>query len=336
MLLDSFVLATFSRHSDDLLLLVCIPNWSRLIYNKATLEVPVTGDIGGTPCVETFFHKDTGTFTHVVFECDGGAAAIIDPVLDFDAASASTATTSADAVITFTHQHRLDVEWILETHAHADHLSAGDYLRDTLEAKLAIGRGIVDVQRHFKKLFGLGAEFVADGHQFDRLFEDGDRFMIGSFQARVLATPGHTGDSLTYVIGYAAFVGDTVFAPDIGSARCDFPGGDAKTLYASIRRILALPDGTRLFLCHDYPPASRSATAEISIDAQIANNVHVGGDKDEKAFVAMRQARDSTLPVPRLLLPALQVNIRGGRLPDPDSGGVAYLRLPLNVFGKRP
>ncbi|MEO8743046.1 MAG: MBL fold metallo-hydrolase [Lysobacteraceae bacterium] len=287
------------------------------------------------PCVETFFHSDTGTFTHVIHAGDGSAAAIIDPVLDYDAASARTTTFSADAVLAFVREHSLRVEWILETHAHADHLSAGGYLRDTLGATLAIGRGIVDVQRTFKKLFGLGDDFVADGHQFDQLFDDGDMFAIGEIEARVLATPGHTGDSLTYVIGDTAFVGDTVFAPDVGTARCDFPGGDATRLYASIRKILALPQDTRLFLCHDYPPAGRDETAESSIAAQSAHNMHIGSDKDEKTFVAMRNARDAGLPVPRLLLPALQVNIRGGRLPSADANGIAYLRLPLNQLGKK-
>ncbi|MEO8743595.1 MAG: MBL fold metallo-hydrolase, partial [Lysobacteraceae bacterium] len=246
-----------------------------------------------------------------------------------------TTTFSADAVLAFVREHSLRVEWILETHAHADHLSAGGYLRDLLGAKLAIGRGIVDVQQTFKKLFDLGDEFVADGRQFDRLFDDGDVFAIGDIEARVLATPGHTGDSLTYVIGDAAFVGDTVFAPDVGTARCDFPGGDAARLYASIRKILALPQDTRLFLCHDYPPAGREVTAETSIAAQSAHNVHVGGDKDEKTFVAMRNARDAGLPVPRLLLPALQVNIRGGSMPQADANGIAYLRLPLNQLGRK-
>ena len=294
--------------------------------------MPIAAD--NRPLVEAFFHKDTGTFTYVVHAGDGSDAAIIDPVLDYDAVSARTSTLSADAVLAFVRAHALRVGWILETHAHADHLSAGGYLRDVLGAQLAIGRGIVDVQAYFKQLFGLGDGFVADGRQFDRLFDDGEVFPIGHLEVRVVATPGHTGDSLTYVVGDAAFVGDTVFAPDIGTARCDFPGGDAARLYASIRKILALPQGTRLFLCHDYPPSGRDAAAESSIAAQSAHNMHVGGDKDEKTFVAMRNARDAGLPVPRLLLPALQVNIRGGRLPEADANGIAYLRLPLNRFGK--
>ena len=296
----------------------------------------VTTTSENRPRVETFFDKDTGTFSHVVYDRAGGTAAIIDPVLDYEMASARTCTVSADALLAFVHANRLHVEWVLETHAHADHLSAGGYLRDRLGAKLAIGRGIVEVQARFKALFGLGDEFIADGRQFDRLFEDGDSFRIGRCEACVLATPGHTDDGLTYLIGDAAFVGDTVFAPEIGTARCDFPGGDARQLFESIRKIMALPADTRLFLCHDYPPAGRQPAAESSIAAQASANVHVGGSANESDFVSMRNARDATLPVPRLLLPALQVNIRGGRLPDAEADGVAYLRLPMNQFGGKP
>ncbi len=286
--------------------------------------------------VESFFHKDTGTFTHVVHEGNDSGAAIIDPVLDYDAVAARTSTASADAVLVFVHEHRLKVEWILETHAHADHLSAGGYLHDALGAPLAIGRGIVNVQAHFKSLFGLGSDFAADGSQFDRLFADGETFQVGSLPARAIATPGHTGDSLTYLIGDVAFIGDTLFAPDIGTARCDFPGGDAAELYRSIRKILALPATTRLFLCHDYPPAARAPTAESSIDAQTERNMHIGNRAAENDFVALRTARDAGLPVPRLILPALQVNIRGGRLPAADANGIRYLRLPLDQIGKKP
>ncbi len=290
---------------------------------------------GGRPTVAAFFHSDTGTFTYVVHAGEGAAAAIVDPVLDYDAVSARTGTASADAVLAYVREHRMDVAWILETHAHADHLSAGAYLRDQLGAKLAIGRGIVSVQARFKQLFGLGEEFVADGRQFDRLFDDGDTFLIGGLGARVLATPGHTDDSLTYVIGDAAFIGDTMFAPDIGTARCDFPGGDARRLYGSIQEILALPVDTRLFLCHDYPPAGRGLMSQSSIAVQAQDNIHVGRGATEDAFFAMRTSRDAGLPVPRLLLTALQVNIRGGRLPDAGSNGIAYLKLPLNQLGHR-
>jgi glyoxylase-like metal-dependent hydrolase (beta-lactamase superfamily II) len=283
------------------------------------------------PEVESFFHKDTGTWTHVVH--DGEAGAIIDPVLDYDAAAARTATTSADAVLAFVRQRGLRIGWILETHAHADHLSAAGYLHDTLAAPIAIGRGIVDVQAHFKPVFGLGDDFAADGSQFDRLLDDGDVLPVGSLRVRAMATPGHTRDGLTYIAGDAAFVGDTLFAPDIGTARCDFPGGDATQLYASIRRILALPPLTRLFLCHDYPPPARAAWRETTIACEAQENVQIGGDVGGADFVAKRRARDATLPVPRLLLPALQVNIRGGRLPPADADGRRYLRLPLDRMG---
>jgi glyoxylase-like metal-dependent hydrolase (beta-lactamase superfamily II) len=284
------------------------------------------------PEVESFFHKDTGTWTHVVH--DGAAAAIVDPVLDYDAAAARTSTAGADAVLAFVRQHALRVGWILETHAHADHLSAAGYLRDALGAPVAIGRGIVAVQAHFKRVFGLGDDFVADGSQFDRLLDDGDALSIGSLAVRALATPGHTADSLTYVVGDAAFIGDTLFAPDLGTARCDFPGGDAAQLYASIRRILALPESTRLFLCHDYPPPARTPWRETTVACEAKENVHVGGGVGVDDFIAKRRARDATLPVPRLLLPALQVNIRGGRLPPADADGQRYLRLPLNRIGR--
>ena len=290
----------------------------------------MSGTSKPAPRVETFFEKDTGTFSYVVYDEVGGTAAIIDPVLDYDAVSARTSTHAADALLAFVGTNALRVAWILETHAHADHLSAAAYLRGRLGARLAIGRGIVGVQKTFKTLFGLGDAFVADGTQFDRLFDDGDTFAIGSCEARVLATPGHTDDSLTYVIGDAAFIGDTIFAPDIGTARCDFPGGDARRLYGSIRKILALPAETRLFLCHDYPPASRGLMPQSSIAAQARDNIHIGHGATEDVFVAMRTTRDAGLPVPRLILPALQVNIRGGCLPDAEANGIAYLRLPLN------
>jgi glyoxylase-like metal-dependent hydrolase (beta-lactamase superfamily II) len=226
----------------------------------------------------------------------------------------------------------LQTAWILETHAHADHLSAAGYLHDALDAPIAIGRGIVAVQAHFKPVFGLGDDFAADGSQFDRLLDDGDALPVGSLRVRAMATPGHTRDGLTYVVGEAAFIGDTLFASDIGTARCDFPGGDARQLYASIRRILALPAATRLFLCHDYPPPARGARRETTIACVAQENVHIGG-AGESDFIATRRARDATLRVPRLLLPALQVNIRGGRLPAPDADGCRYLRLPLDRIG---
>ncbi|HEY4145799.1 MBL fold metallo-hydrolase [Pinirhizobacter sp.] len=285
------------------------------------------------PSVEVFFHKDTATFTYVVHHAH--SAVVIDPVLDYDAAAARTSTTSADQVAAFVRDRQLNVAWILETHAHADHLSAGYYLRDVLGAQLAIGRKIVAVQSHFKTLFDLGDDFMPDGTQFDRLLGEGDELVAGQLSVRVMATPGHTEDGLTYLIGDMAFIGDTLFAPDIGTARCDFPGGDAALLYRSIQKILSLPADTRIFLCHDYPPQSRTQTPETSIAAQRESNVHVGRGIAEETFVDMRCARDSNLAVPRLILPALQVNIRGGRLPAPDKNGVAFLRLPLNQIGPK-
>ena len=281
--------------------------------------------------VVPFFHAGTSTYAYVVSDPASGAAAIVDPVLDFDLKSGRTATLFADALIAQAHQTKLDVQWILETHAHADHLSAGAYLKEQLGARLAIGAGIVDVQRHFKRVFNLGDEFRADGSDFDRLFGDGDTFALGALECRVLATPGHTPDSVTYVIGDAAFIGDTLFAPDVGSARCDFPDGDARALYRSIQSILGLPGDTRLCLAHDYPPSGRQPRAMVTIAEQRGANIHVK-DLDEEGYVLLREVRDRTLAHPQLLLPAIQVNIRGGRLPPPDDNGTSYLRIPLNAI----
>ena len=285
------------------------------------------------PLVESFRDPLTSTFSHVVYDAPGGHAASIDPVLDYVGPSARTTTVLADRLLTFVRKHELKVEWILETHAHADHLSAGGYLREQLGAKLAIGRGIVSVQERFKQLFNLGQDFVADGSQFDHLFNEGETFAFGGLTGHTLATPGHTDDSLTYVIGDAAFIGDTMFAPDTGTARCDFPGGDAHKLYDSIHKIFALPAQTRVFLCHDYPPGDREPAAQTSVAAQETSNVHVRESVSEVDFVQMRTERDASLPEPKLILPALQVNIRGGRLPPPDGNGISYLRLPLNQIG---
>jgi glyoxylase-like metal-dependent hydrolase (beta-lactamase superfamily II) len=285
------------------------------------------------PQVRSFHDPATATFTYVVYDQPGGRAAVVDPVLDYDPAGARTTTHSADRVLDFLREQRLGLDWVLETHAHADHLTAAAYLKARTGAKVAIGRGITAVQARFKALFGLEESFPTDGSQFDRLFDDGDTFRIGALEGRAMATPGHTDDSLTYVIGDAAFVGDTVFAPETGTARTDFPGGDAHKLFRSIRRLFDLPAGTRLFLCHDYPADGRDPRAETSLDAQRADNVHVGGQVGEDAFVLARTARDATLPPPRLILPALQVNIRAGDLPPADANGIRYLRLPLNQLG---
>lgn len=282
------------------------------------------------PQVESFYDPATSTFTYVVFDRDGGRAVIIDPVLDFDPIAARTSTQSADQVLVFLVDRRLTVDWILETHVHADHLSGAAHLKQKTGGKIAIGRGVTRLQERFAALFGLGESFPTDGSQFDRLLDDDEAFEFGSLRGYALATPGHTEDSLTYVIGDAAFVGDTLFAPDTGTARTDFPGGDARTLYRSIQKLLSLPEHTRLFLCHDYPSTDRSVSGETSIADQKANNIHVQQDVSEEGFVKMRTERDKTLAVPKLLLPSLQVNIRAGNLPPPDANGVRYLRLPLD------
>jgi glyoxylase-like metal-dependent hydrolase (beta-lactamase superfamily II) len=259
------------------------------------------------------------------------AAAIVDPVLDFDPASGRTATRSADALVAYVQERGLKVEWILETHAHADHLSAGDYLRRKLGAKIAIGAEIGRVQQAFARLFAFEPGFAADGSQFDRLFKDGDSFRIGALEAHVLHTPGHTPACVTYLVGDAAFVGDTLFMPDYGTARADFPGGDAATLYRSIRRILDLPAETRLFLCHDYMAPKRDRFAwETTVGAERRDNIHVRDGISEQAFVTTRKERDAKLAVPRLLFPSVQVNVRAGALPPAEANGTAYLKIPLN------
>jgi glyoxylase-like metal-dependent hydrolase (beta-lactamase superfamily II) len=287
------------------------------------------------PQVRPFFHSPSNTWSYVVAEGDGSAGAIVDPVLDFDAKSGRTGTASAQALLDEARARGLRIEWILETHAHADHLSAAQWLKARLPgAKVAIGEGIRAVQRTFASLFGLGdgGGFVADGSQFDHLFRDGDRFEIGALQARVIAVPGHTGDGCAYLVGDALFTGDSLFMPDAGSARCDFPGADAATLYRSIRRLFELPVETRVFVCHDYGPGGRAVACETTIGAQRRDNIHARDGVDEASFVAMRQARDATLEVPALLLPALQVNIRAGALPEPEGNGIRYLKLPLDAL----
>lgn len=279
--------------------------------------------------VHSDFDPATGTWSHVVWDRDGGAAVIVDPVLDFDPASGHIGYTSAQRLVDFLRSRSLRLHWILETHAHADHLSAGDWLRATLGGAIAVGRGITTVQRHFKALFDLGDDQVPVGGCFDRLLDDGETLTAGEMSIRVLATPGHTPDGVTFLIGDAAFIGDTLFSPEQGTARCDFPGGDPYTLYRSIRRLLELPSGTRLFLCHDYPGDARLPTPVTSIEAQRRGNIHVRDGIDAQQFVQLRRARDATLAAPRLLLPSLQVNIRAGMLPAPAANGTRYLKLPL-------
>ena len=284
------------------------------------------------PLVQAFFDPATWTISYVLYEAPGSACAIIDPVLDYDPKSGRTRTASAERIVAFVREHDLKVEWILETHAHADHMSAGAWLRSQLGGKLAIGENIRTVQEVFRDIFNLEPEFRADGTQFDHLFAAGERFRIGNLDAQVWFVPGHTPACAAYLIGDAVFVGDTLFMPDVGSARCDFPGGDARTLYASVRRILALPPQTRIYVCHDYPPAGRAVRWETSVAEQRADNIHVRDGIAEAEFVAMRTARDRTLEMPTLILPSIQVNIRAGEPPPAEGNGMRYLKIPLNAL----
>lgn len=287
----------------------------------------------GRPQVETFFHEPTFTATHVVWDPGSRRAAIVDSVLDFDHKSGRTRTAAADRVAAFVRERKLQVDWILETHAHADHLTAAPYLKSLVGGQIGIGAKIEAVQKTFAAIFNAEPSFKTDGSQFDRLFADGDDFAIGGLQARVLHTPGHTPACVTYVIGDAAFVGDTLFMPDYGTARADFPGGDAATLYRSIERILSLPPETRLFLCHDYKAPGRDRFAwQTSVAAERQSNIHVRDGVSQEAYVAMRTERDKHLDMPLLILPSIQVNMRAGHFPPSDSNGVAYLKLPLNLL----
>ncbi|KNY11511.1 MAG: MBL fold metallo-hydrolase [Achromobacter sp.] len=280
------------------------------------------------PQIQAFFDSVTATVTYVVH--DGSACAIIDSVLDYDPKSGRSSTTSADRVVDYVREQKLQTQWLLETHAHADHLSAAPYLQRQLGGVIAIGQSIRTVQGVFKQVFNLEPEFQLDGSQFGHLFADGETFQIGQLQATAIHVPGHTPADMAYLIGDAAFVGDTMFMPDVGTARCDFPGGDAHELYRSIQRLLALPGDTRLFMCHDYPPASRKAQWQTSVAEQRAANIHVREGTSEDAFVAMRTQRDATLSMPTLILPAIQVNIRAGHFPPAEDNGVRYLKIPVN------
>jgi len=286
------------------------------------------------PQVTSFFHEPTFTASHVVADPGTGRAAVVDSVLDFDEKAGRTSTVAADEIVAFVEMNGLKVDWLLETHAHADHLSAAPYLQAKLGGKLAIGEGITAVQEVFGKVFNEGTEFRRDGSQFDRLFADGDAFAIGDIAAVALHVPGHTPADMAYVIGDAAFVGDTMFMPDYGTARADFPGGDARQLYRSVRRLMGLPDETRVFLCHDYKalPNRTHFAWETTMAAEKAGNVHVHEGVSEEAFVAMRTARDATLDMPNLILPSVQVNMRAGHFPEAEDNGVRYLKLPLNVL----
>lgn len=286
--------------------------------------------------VESLFDDATSTFSHIVLDRATMQCAIVDSVLDYDPASGRTSTASAERLIARVRELGASVQWLLETHVHADHLSAAPFLQRALGGQLAIGRHITTVQETFGRLFNAGAEFARDGSQFDRLFDDGDAFAIGGLQATALHTPGHTPACMTYVVRdgdeTVAFVGDTLFRPDYGTARCDFPGGDAATLYRSIRRVLALPPQTRLYLCHDYPREGHAPQPVTTVAEQRAANVHVHDGVAEADFVAMRRARDATLKMPTLMLPSVQVNMRAGHLPPAEDNGVRYLKIPLDVF----
>lgn len=301
--------------------------------NRATEQIErARADTALRPTIAGFFDEATNTVSYVVHDAATREAAIIDSVLDFDAASGRTSNGSADRMIEYVEANGLSVIWLIETHAHADHISAAPYLQDKLGGKLAIGRGIIRVQEVFGKLFNADTDFERDGSQFDHLFDDGDTFMLGSLEGIALHVPGHTPADMAFAIGNAAFVGDTLFMPDFGTARADFPGGDAGELFRSIRRILSLPDETRLFLCHDYKAPGRDKFAwETTVGRQRRENVHVKDGTTEAEFVAMRTARDKTLAMPNLILPSVQVNIRGGRLPEPEDNGVAYIKIPINA-----
>ena len=280
------------------------------------------------PNIEAFFDFETGTVSYVVYDQPGGRCAIVDPVLDYDPKASRTSTVGADKLIAFIMAKRLTTEWILETHAHADHISSAAYLKKKLGGKTAIGREIPTVQKTFKKIFNLGPAFVPDGKHFDHLFSDGEVLTIGKLTAKVIFTPGHTPADLSYQCEDAIFVGDTLFMPDVGTARADFPGGDARRLFRSIRKLLEQPPETRLFMCHDYPLPSRHARWESTVAEQRAHNIHVRDGISEDEFVAMRKARDATLDMPTLLLPSVQVNVRAGEMPLAEENGISYLKIP--------
>lgn len=285
--------------------------------------------------IQSFFDAKTWTVSYVVTDLGTRQAAIIDPVLDYDFKSGHTDTNAADAVLAYVKAEGLTVQWILETHAHADHLSGARYLQAQVGGQIAIGEHIREVQATFKKIYNLERTFLPDGSQFDHLFQDGEVFKIGDVEATALLVPGHTPADMAYLVDGAVFVGDTLFMPDVGTARADFPGGDAHVLYRSIRRLLALPSETRVFVCHDYPLKGREARWQTTIAEQKASNIHVRDGIGEAEFVAMRKARDATLEVPTLILPSIQVNVRAGQLPPADENGIAYLRIPLNAMPRR-
>ena len=284
------------------------------------------------PDIEAFFHEPTFTFSYVVSDPESGKCVIIDSVLDFDPKSARTSTEAADRITAFVTDKGLAAEWILETHVHADHLSGASCLRERLDAPIGIGEHVTEVQATFKNVFNAEPGFATDGSQFDRLFQDGETFSVGGLTLSVMHTPGHTPACLTYLVADAAFIGDTLFMPDYGTARADFPGGDARVLYRSIQKLLALPPQTRLFMCHDYMPGGRPLAWESSVADERAENIHVHDGISEDEYVTIRNARDKTLDMPVLLLPSVQVNMRAGHLPPPEDNGISYLKLPLNAL----
>jgi glyoxylase-like metal-dependent hydrolase (beta-lactamase superfamily II) len=288
-----------------------------------------------TTTTEAFFDPPTGTVSYVVADLATRRAAVIDPVLDFDLRCGRTGTRSIDAVMAHLRGHDLHVDWILETHAHADHLSGARALQQHVGGRIAIGENIRAVQATFKKIYNLERSFLPDGTQFDHLFKDGETFSIGASEVTALLVPGHTPADMAYLVDGCVFVGDTLFMPDVGSARADFPGGDAHQLYRSMRRLLSLPPETTMYVCHDYPPADRSPQWQTTVAEQRASNIHAHDGIDEAAFVAMREARDATLEVPALILPSLQVNVRAGQLPPAEDDGVSYLKTPLNTLAGR-
>ncbi|MAU96567.1 MAG: MBL fold metallo-hydrolase [Fulvimarina sp.] len=294
------------------------------------MTYPVHLDV--KPEVKGFFDPATNTISYVVRDPASKACAIVDSVMDIDYAAGRISYDHADAIIAHVKAHDLTVEWLIETHVHADHLSAAPYLQQRLGGKLGIGRSITVVQETFGKIFNEGTEFQRDGSQFDRLFDDGDTYSVGQMECLAIHTPGHTPACMTHVMGDAAFVGDTLFMPDGGSARADFPGGDAATLYDSIQKVLALPDATRLFMCHDYGPNGRDIRWETTVGEEKAHNIHVGGGRTKEEFVKYRTERDATLDMPKLIIPSLQVNMKAGALPEPESDGKRYLKVPIDTL----
>lgn len=284
------------------------------------------------PHVTPFFDEDTNTFSYVVKDPSSASCAIVDSVLNFDYASGAVSYNGADSIIDYVRKNNLKLEWLIETHVHADHLTAAPYIQEKLGGKLGIGEHILTVQETFGSIFNEGSEFRRDGSQFDRLFKDGEEYQVGELHCKTIHTPGHTPACMTHVMGDAAFVGDTLFMPDLGTARADFPGGDAGVLYDSIQKILSLPDKTRIFMCHDYPPETRGLEYLTSVEEEKGGNIHVKSGIGKSVFVEMRQARDSGLEMPRLILPSLQVNMRAGHFPEAETNGTVYLKVPVNAF----